>query len=70
MKVLVRGKGETKRMLRTRIIEHDKSVVKRRFFFFNENDARRRWREGASPKGLDWPLDREKKKKRGILWAG
>ena len=27
-------------------------------------------REGTSPKGLDWPLDREKKKKRGILWAG
>ena len=23
-----------------------------------------------SPKGLDWPLHREKKKKRGILWAG
>ena len=26
--------------------------------------------KGASPKGLDWPLHREKKKKRGILWAG
>ena len=42
------------------------------FFFFFMKSMREggKVREGASPKGLDWPLHRENKKKRGILWAG
>ena len=45
------------------------------FFFFFFFFLMKSMREGdvpgrSSPKGLDWPLHREKKKKRGILWAG
>ena len=38
-------------------------------FFFNDSEEIHQ--KGASPKGLGWPLHREKKKKRGLMgWVG
>ena len=42
------------------------------FFFFYDIDERKRYtKKGASPKGLSWPLHREKKNKRRFVgWVG